>query len=798
MKKLFLIIFIFFLLMSVVGCDNNDNSITIDGEDKIEINFTYEYNAFLNGKQLSNDEVYWIFDNDIIEICDNIVTPLREGTVIMTCLLRTDGSIYGKKKIDVIPPIVNSIIISKAKTEVEKGNALLLQWRTDPSDATENVYWSSSDESIAVVDDGVVYGIKEGNAIIKAKCGSAEDTISIHVFEKVTEIKLKSDTDLLVNDCTYLEFNVDDPVLTTESDNVSIIGQYVYGVKVGKATVSVTSPSYPTFKTDFEINVKEASDNPYNMTNEEKEEIDGMIQRLTLEQKVSQFFVLSVDSNNYKLNVDGLVIGVRKNGITTYDPLSSITGDRLFGNFKIIPYNVGLNSYGNQPVIYLTDLTTAYHSLALDQSGVGALIMIDKESIGNCFTNYYNNLVIGTMNDSNACEIQFDCLGKELNLAGINGYIHSSYVASSIYNTADNFSYLEDKEIIYSTIAKKCLENNNVITINNYGTHIFETDPINSVSGSKAMVNAQIPIINVSQDVIENKDIFKAELDKYGYNGVIACTDGYYWYDSMSDYYIQLFKNGVDIMPIILSPSSGDENRVILEAYDNFLEACRSGVITEEELNNALKRVLLMKYRNNLLSGGQPSSNFGKPLYQNEINKLVHDGNVYNLSMPFDPITSEDDLCIITNSFYHFDNGRYRSYNFANAIANKAKAYGFGNVNYFTPSNDDSLYDVIDENTKVVIAIDYRYYNYSYKYTDKEGNTTTVRVNVDYHKVVSKVLSKTNKVIIIFLNDTNEDEYFKEFNKPIIYANGYFDSNFEMLANALHTGVVSGVGLNEK
>lgn len=70
-----------------------------------------------------------------------------------------------------------------SEASVYIGESITLNAEVTPSNASKNVTWTSSDESIASVKDGVVSGVKDGTAIIKA---TTENNISKNLFVKVS------------------------------------------------------------------------------------------------------------------------------------------------------------------------------------------------------------------------------------------------------------------------------------------------------------------------------------------------------------------------------------------------------------------------------------------------------------------------------------------------------------------------------------------------------------------------------------------------------------------------------------
>lgn len=122
-------------------------------------------------KTATNKDFVWTSQNSsILHVdSDGVAYAVNYGTVIVTAMT-TDGSEKRDTcKITVIKP-VDSLILREDKIKVEEGKDYQLDAIIFPSDSSvQNVVWTSSDTSVAVVDNtGKVTGIKEGVCRITA------------------------------------------------------------------------------------------------------------------------------------------------------------------------------------------------------------------------------------------------------------------------------------------------------------------------------------------------------------------------------------------------------------------------------------------------------------------------------------------------------------------------------------------------------------------------------------------------------------------------------------------------------
>ncbi len=175
-------------------------SVSITGNSTVVVGKTIKLTANVKPTDATNKEVVWSSSNESIATVDQNgnVKALKAGTVTVT-VTTVEGNKKATKKItikaestSVNPPEeakveVTGIKISGNK-EVIVGSKLKLTAQVIPDNATsKEVIWSSSDESIATVDQsGNVLGKTSGTVIITAtsKDGKASATYEITVKEK--------------------------------------------------------------------------------------------------------------------------------------------------------------------------------------------------------------------------------------------------------------------------------------------------------------------------------------------------------------------------------------------------------------------------------------------------------------------------------------------------------------------------------------------------------------------------------------------------------------------------------------
>lgn len=134
--------------------------------------------------------VYWSSSNPAVAVVDHgVVGAISKGTATITA---TCGDYSASMEIDVFP---GSATVETVKCtgitikdvvwcSVTEGMSRTIEYTVTPEGCTEWVYWSSSDPSIVVVDNGVIAGVSEGTATITATCGDFSASFSVSVTKR--------------------------------------------------------------------------------------------------------------------------------------------------------------------------------------------------------------------------------------------------------------------------------------------------------------------------------------------------------------------------------------------------------------------------------------------------------------------------------------------------------------------------------------------------------------------------------------------------------------------------------------
>lgn len=225
-------------------------------------------------------------DSKVATVSNGKVVAVAPGTATITAKAGSKTATY---TVTVKAPLTG-IALNKTELNLLKGQSETLKVSYVPANTTDskNVVWTTSDNSIATVENGVVRGVKAGKTTITAKVGNYTKTCEV----TVTEIPLESiainqkDVELNINETTRLEVifnpqNMTDNIGKAEwksSDEsvVSVKDGEIKGLKAGTATITVTINGKTasvevtvTEKTEEEIKDENNGNNGENTNNSE-------------------------------------------------------------------------------------------------------------------------------------------------------------------------------------------------------------------------------------------------------------------------------------------------------------------------------------------------------------------------------------------------------------------------------------------------------------------------------------------------------------------------------------------------
>lgn len=126
---------------------------------------TAELIITIDGVEVTEGYELTVSDDKVISVEGNVVKAIGTGSATIKAV-NTEYNIESEVNIDVVTPITKLTISSEFKT-ISIGSETSLSYTFKPTNATLDIEYESSDESIATVNDsGVVTGVSEGTVTI--------------------------------------------------------------------------------------------------------------------------------------------------------------------------------------------------------------------------------------------------------------------------------------------------------------------------------------------------------------------------------------------------------------------------------------------------------------------------------------------------------------------------------------------------------------------------------------------------------------------------------------------------------
>ena len=195
--------------------------------------------------------ITWSSENDeIVSVSENgTITAHKVGKVTITAT--AENGEEATTIVDVKSPLV-SISLNETEKQLNKGETLQLNVTFNPDDTTDDktITWTSTDDAVASVENGLVTAKSAGTAYIKASVGELEVTCKIEVKVPLEGIKLNKETTEILRrqeeklqvalnpeDATYegslIWTSSDETVATVDENGV------ITAVKAGTAVITV-------------------------------------------------------------------------------------------------------------------------------------------------------------------------------------------------------------------------------------------------------------------------------------------------------------------------------------------------------------------------------------------------------------------------------------------------------------------------------------------------------------------------------------------------------------------------------
>lgn len=262
-----------------VGNKVKEDSLVLGGPSEVaERKTIYLIAVFNQDPQPTNRRLTWTSSDETIAKVNSsgVVTGLKGGTAEITVCSQENNEICDSMGISVVP-IVSSLRIidiedGTGMIDLASGNPIYhLDTEIEPEDASQSVTWTSSSNSIALVNEsGIVVGLRAGTVTITATAADGsgkKDSIKLTVGNKVqpNSLEISGSTEVAKGKSIKLTaaFNQypqpTNTKLEWESDNPNIARVsntgVVNGVDTGSANITACSKENPSICDTIKIDV---------------------------------------------------------------------------------------------------------------------------------------------------------------------------------------------------------------------------------------------------------------------------------------------------------------------------------------------------------------------------------------------------------------------------------------------------------------------------------------------------------------------------------------------------------------
>ena len=195
--------------------------------------------------------ITWSSENDeIVSVSENgTITAHKVGKITITAT--AENGEEATTIVDVKSPLV-SISLNETEKQLNKGETLQLNVTFNPDDTTDDktITWTSTDDAVASVENGLVTAKSAGTAYIKASVGELEVTCKIDVKVPLEGIELnKETTEILRRQEEKLQVKLNpedatyegDLVWTSSDETVATVDEngVITAIKAGTTTITV-------------------------------------------------------------------------------------------------------------------------------------------------------------------------------------------------------------------------------------------------------------------------------------------------------------------------------------------------------------------------------------------------------------------------------------------------------------------------------------------------------------------------------------------------------------------------------
>ena len=253
-----------------------------------------------NPVTVSNDWTHYEFD----------ITADRDDYEVIKINFGNCGEVwiddieYGEYSANVDPVQAMGVTLDKTSASVKLGKTITLTATVTPADAAnQNVTWSSSDTSVATVNNGVVTGVATGNAkiTVTTEDGSHTASCAVTVTTSLPPVLIADFNDITSLDGTISAHYASHVVTPTKNDNMYIeliSDPYSDGKCVAVSDGSYKDQEYCTINLPDDLNIKDYGILAFDICYPEKSTDDDGGQHESMNYKTIPISLIYKDGNS--------------------------------------------------------------------------------------------------------------------------------------------------------------------------------------------------------------------------------------------------------------------------------------------------------------------------------------------------------------------------------------------------------------------------------------------------------------------------------------------------------------------
>ena len=142
-----------------------------------------------------------------------------------------------------------AIKLSRTECEIPKGKKLLITASIEPTDSSDELLWSSEDEEIVKVVDGVITPVNVGTTYVQAQAGNVVQKCKVTVYQPVTRVNLNlTSKEMQIGSTLQLSASVypdnaakKDVIWKSDAEDIATVGEdgLVKALACGTANITV-------------------------------------------------------------------------------------------------------------------------------------------------------------------------------------------------------------------------------------------------------------------------------------------------------------------------------------------------------------------------------------------------------------------------------------------------------------------------------------------------------------------------------------------------------------------------------